>query len=151
MKPMWKCLLVIIAFGLTEVTTESAQWRLGRGKGGWGPESAYGRMFDVKTVQTLTGEIVKIERITPKKGMQQGVHLQLKTDTETLSVHLGPAWYIDNQELQLVKGEKIEVKGSRVSIEEKSTIIAAEVRRGDDVLKLRDETGRPFWAAWRRK
>jgi len=27
--------------------------------------------------------------------MGRGVHLMLKTDKETISVHLGPVWYID--------------------------------------------------------
>lgn len=29
--------------------------------------------------------------------------------------------------------------------------IAAEVKKGDEVLKLRDENGMPYWAGWRKK
>jgi hypothetical protein len=83
--------------------------------------------------------------------MSSGVHLTLKTEKETLPVHLGPSWYIENQDLQIEPGDKIEVKGSRIAFEGKPAIVAAEVRRGDDLLKLRDDAGVPFWAGWRRR
>lgn len=47
--------------------------------------------------------------------------------------------------------DKIEVKGSRVTIDDKPALIAAELKKGDEVLKLRDETGVPAWAGWRRR
>jgi hypothetical protein len=31
------------------------------GGGGWGPGSQYGRMYDPKTVETVAGEITKVE------------------------------------------------------------------------------------------
>ena len=62
-----------------------------RGSGGWGPGSPYNRMYDPKSLETVSGEVVNVDRIIPNKGMSNGVHLTLKTDKETLSVHLGPA------------------------------------------------------------
>jgi len=122
-----------------------------RGGGGWGPGAGYGRMYDPKTVETLKGEVVGVEQFTPQKGMSPGVHLQLQTDKEKISVHLGPAWYIDRQEVELAKGDRIEVKGSRVSFEGKPAVIAAEVRKGDETLTLRDSSGFPVWSGWRRR
>jgi hypothetical protein len=75
----------------------------------------------------------------------------LKTDKETLSVHLGPVWYLENQDIKIEAKDKIEVKGSKITFEGKPAIIAAEVRKGDDVLKLRDEAGFPSWSGWRRR
>ena len=75
-----------------------AQGMKWRGSGGWGPGSAYGRMYDPKTVETVTGEVVKVDRITPMRGMSGGVHLVVKTDKGDVSVHLGPQWYLENQE-----------------------------------------------------
>jgi hypothetical protein len=48
------------------------------------------------------------------------------------------------------KGDKIEVKGSRVMFAGKQAIIAAEVKKGGSVLVLRDSAGVPAWAGWRR-
>jgi hypothetical protein len=75
----------------------------------------------------------------------------LKTEKETVPVHLGPAWYVENQDSTIEPGDKIGVKGSRITFQEKSAIIAAELRKGEEVLKLRDEAGIPMWAGWRRR
>jgi hypothetical protein len=123
------------------------QWR---GSGGWGGGSRYNMMYNANTVETIKGEIVKIERIMPMRGMSHGVHLMVKTAKETLDVHLGPAWYIENQDVKLTVGDKIEIKGSRITLQGKPVIIAAEVKKGDVTLKLRDERGFPMWAGWRR-
>jgi hypothetical protein len=82
--------------------------------------------------------------------MYSGIHLMLKTEKETIAVHLGPEWYIERQDVKLEKGDKIEVKGSRITFDGKPAIIAAECKKGDSVLILRDSTGVPAWAGWRR-
>lgn len=47
-------------------------------------------------------------------------------------------------------GDVIEVKGSRVTVAGKQVVIAAEVKKGDALLKLRDDSGVPVWSGWRR-
>lgn len=42
----------------------------------------------------------------------------------------------------------MEVTGSRVTFDGKPAIIAAEVKKGGETLKLRDEKGRPVWSGW---
>ena len=120
-----------------------------RGGGGWGMHGPYGRMYDPKTVETIKGEIVAVETFTPMQGMRGGVHLKLKTDKEVISVHLGPSWYIENQDTKLEVKNTIEVKGSRIVIAGKPAIVAAEIKKGDETLKLRDDAGIPYWAGWR--
>jgi hypothetical protein len=122
-----------------------------QGRGGWGPNGPYGRLYDPKTVETVRGRIVAVERVFPMRGMSAGVHVRLRTTAGVLDIHLGPAWFIDNQEITLKNGEDIEVRGSRVVVAGGPAIIAAEVTRGDDVLHLRDELGFPAWSGWRRR
>ena len=122
----------------------------GRGSGGWGMGSAYQMMYNPDTCDSVSGEVISVTKMTPSKGMGSGVHLQLKTDKGTVSVHLGPAWYIDRLDAQIGKGDTIEVKGSRVTVGGKPVIIAAEVKKGDATLKLRDDSGIPVWAGWRK-
>jgi hypothetical protein len=121
-----------------------------RGSGGWGPGSQHGRLYDPKTVETVSGEVVKVERITPMHGMSGGMYLTVKTDKEEVPVHLGPLWYLENQDVKIAPKDKVEIKGSRVTVQEKPAIIAAEVKKGDQTLKLRDEAGVPVWSGWRR-
>ena len=122
-----------------------------RGSGGWGPGGPYNRMYDSKAVETISGEVTSIDRITPNRGMAAGIHMNVKTDKETISVHLGPSWYLENQDVKIEPKDKVEVKGARTTFAGKPAIIAAEVKKGDEVLKLRDDTGFPVWAGWRRR
>jgi hypothetical protein len=140
--------IIVLAFATESFAQRGMKWR---GSGGWGAGSPYGRMYDPKTVETVVGGIVRLEKIIPQKGMGYGVHLILKTDKETLSVHLGPVWYIENQEIKLEPKDRIEVKGSRITFEGKPAIIAAEIKKGDEVLELRNESGVPVWSGWRRR
>ena len=48
------------------------------------------RMYNPAAVETISGTVESVDKITPMKGMMYGVHLSLKTDKETISVHLGP-------------------------------------------------------------
>jgi hypothetical protein len=48
-------------------------------------------------------------------------------------------------------GDKVGIKGSRVTFQGKPVIIAAEVKNGDEVLQLRDGNGFLVWAGWRRR
>ena len=112
-----------------------------RGSGGWGPGSQYCGMYDLKTVETISGEVVSVEKFIPRKGMFYGFHLMVKTDKETISVHLGPGWYIENRDITIEPNDKVEIKGSRITFNGKPAIIAAEVKKGNEILALRDERG----------
>lgn len=127
---------------------EMIMWK---GSGGWGMGGPYCKMYNPKTVETLTGEVVSVDKISPMKGMSYGVQLIIKTKKETVSVHLGPTWYIENQDVKIEPKDKVEVKGSRITFEGKPAIIAAEVKKGDEVLRLRDENGFPVWSGWRKR
>lgn len=147
--------LVLAALAMLVFAASSyAQPRQGgmwRGSGGWGPGSQYNRMYDPKAVETISGEITTVDRITPMKGMSGGIHMNVKTDKETISVQLGPSWYLENQDVKLEAKDKVEVKGARATFAGKPSIIAAEVKKGDEVLKLRDDNGYPVWSGWRRR
>jgi hypothetical protein len=108
-------------------------------------------MYDPKAMETISGEVISIDRITPNKGMAAGIHMNVKTDKETISVHLGPSWYLENQDVKIEPKDRVEVKGAKTTFAGKPAIIAAEVKKGDDTLRLRDESGFPVWAAWRRR
>ncbi|OPY75841.1 MAG: hypothetical protein A4E63_00230 [Syntrophorhabdus sp. PtaU1.Bin050] len=138
----------VFIFASESFAQRGMRWK---GSGGWGMESQYGRMYDPETVETIAGEVTDVQRIAPIKGMSYGVHVIVKTDKETLPVHLGPAWYIENQDIKIQPKDKIEVKGSRIAFQGKPAIIAAEVKKGDETLQLRNENGFPAWSGWRRR
>jgi hypothetical protein len=143
---------VMIAASLVLIvsTAYAGPWKGWRGSGGWGVGSQYNRMYNPATVENVSGVVESVDKITPMKGMNSGIHIMLKTDKETISIHVGPEWYIERQDVKLEKGDKIDVKGSRVTFSGKPAIIAAEVKKDDSTLVLRDGSGIPAWAGWRK-
>jgi len=142
--------IVAVSLLLTVSIVFAGPWNGWRGSGGWGMGSQYNRMYNPATVETLSGAVETVDKVMPMKGMHSGVHVVLKTDKETISVQLGPEWYIERLDTKIQKGDTIEIKGSRVTFAGKPAIIAAEVKKGDSTLVLRDSAGIPAWAGWRR-
>ena len=146
-----KIIGVVVALSLILTSSIAfAAWGGWRGSGGWGMGSQYNRMYNPATVETVSGTVETVDKITPMKGMYSGIHIVIKTDKESIDVHLGPEWYIERLDTKIGKGDKVEVKGSRVTLSGKPAIIAAEVKKGDSTLVLRDSAGIPAWAGWRR-
>lgn len=143
--------LLVTLSALLVVSLALAQpWKGWRGSGGWGMGTQYQRMYDPATVETISGAVEAVDKTTPMRGMHYGVHLLVKTAKETISVHLGPGWYLERLDTKIEKGDEIQVKGSRVTMMGNPAIIAAEVKKGDAVLKLRDDNGIPVWSGWKR-
>ena len=117
-------------------------------QGGPGPGggSGYDRMYDPKTVETVSGEVVSVDRIADQ-GMDYGLSLTLKTAQEKILVYLGPGWFIEKQNLTLAPKDQVEITGSQITFQGKPALIATQVKKGDKSLKLRDPAGIPAWAS----
>jgi hypothetical protein len=103
------------------------------------------RDYDPKTVETIEGKVLSIEKTTPANRRGYWVDLILQTEKETIAVHLGPAWYINKQTPRIEANDIIMVTGSRVTMDGNSAITAADIKKGNDVLKLREDNGIPVW------
>ena len=128
MKSITKLIVIVVAVaGLLSASNAAAQ-----------------RNYDSKTVETIQGKVVSVEK-TPSKGGAYGVHLILQAEKETISVHLGPGWYVEKQTPRIEPNDTVIVTGSRVTVGGKTVIIGAQVKKGNEVLNLRDENGIPAW------
>ncbi len=116
------------------------------GSHGWGMGGRYCGMFNNNTIETISGEVISVDRFIPMMGMSEGVRITVKTVKETIPVHLGPEWYIQNQDFKVNKGDVVTVTGSRIIFDGKPAIIAMEVKKGNLMLKLWNERGNPHWS-----
>lgn len=103
-----------------------------------------GPPFDPKTVITLTGEVLELKRMEHDHGLV-GVHVMLKADPEPLEAHLGPACFVDKLGLQIVKGQSVTVKGSKVKTMRGPALLTQEITLNGKTITLRDAEGRPEW------
>jgi hypothetical protein len=135
--PMWALVLIL---ALTMACGSENQGGLGPGG-----VAGYDRMFDPKTVETVSGEVVSMDKITDQ-GVGYGVSLTLKTGKETILVYLGPGWFLEKQDLTFTPKDQVEITGSQITFQGKPALIAAQVKKGDKSQKLRDPAGIPAWA-----
>ncbi|MEW6657423.1 MAG: DNA-binding protein [Thermodesulfobacteriota bacterium] len=130
----------IILAGLICFLLAGVPWAQAQGDGKGKPE-----LYDLKTVETLQGIVVAAPKPTPKGGMPERAQLTLKTPKETLTVYLGPGWFLEKQGLKIGNLDQVQVTGSRILVQGQPALLAGEVRKGEQVLKLRDEQGQPLW------
>jgi hypothetical protein len=105
--------------------------------------------YDAATEVTLKGEVTDVTTQTGRHGMS-GIHVTLKGDAAPVDVRLGPADYLEQQHFQVIKGDVIEVVGSKVTIAGAEAVLARTVKKGETPVVLRDENGMPKWARTRR-
>jgi hypothetical protein len=61
-------------------------------------------------------------------------------------VVLAPNWFLAKQDWKIAALDPLEVTGSRLNLAGKPAIIAQQVKKGEQIMKFRDESGRPLWA-----
>src|SRR3990172_3967011 len=93
------------------------------------------RNYNPATVETVRGTVTDINT-----AGTWGLHVTLKNEKETISVHLGPEWFV-KEKLSIAKGDSITVIGSRVKQGGVDVIIAKSVQKNGITLVLRDDNG----------
>jgi hypothetical protein len=119
---------------------------------GPGREDPYKKIFDSKTIKTISGQVIKVGQV-PEPGFGMEMQLTVFTDKkEVLAVYLGPAFYIagSEQPKNFKIGDQVTVSGSQATRGGESFMIATTVKRGNEVLRLRDKDGNPEWIGWKK-
>jgi peroxiredoxin Q/BCP len=113
----------------------------------WSAGGTYARLFSTGRQATLTGVVGVVEQFTPLKGMSPAVVLTLQGKSPAPRVVLGPAWYVASQAAKISAGDRIRVTGASVLLDGKPFVLASHLRRGRQVLALRNPSGRFMWTA----
>jgi hypothetical protein len=98
--------------------------------------------YDVNAEVTVRGEVTEIHESRLATD-HPGLHLILKTETETVEVHACPARFLRELEFAIEIGDKLSVIGSRRK--GATVMVAREITKGQLSLILRDKTGAPNW------
>ena len=120
-------------------------------------------LYDTATEVTVSGTVLEFRLIAAERDVQRnqaipwwgvwpsvwtGTHLSLRVDTGTLRVNLAPAPYLESKHFSVANGDELTITGSRVGNE---LLIAKEIRKGGQILRLRDEQGLPLWSGFARR
>lgn len=107
--------------------------------------SSYDRMYDASTVEMVKGSIVKIDSMAPETGMMNIVCVMVKTNGDTMMVHLAPASYLKDKGIMLRTNKQIEATGSRTMHKGETVLIASKIKTNGKEIELRGEDGHPHW------
>ena len=115
--------------------------------------------YDPATEATFVGIVTDINGGPGRLGWLMRAHtfglghkgaadkaLILKTDTETVRIHLGPTAFLSKQEVDIEDGDSLTVTGSRLIVAGASVVLAREIRKGATVWGLRNSAGEPLWS-----
>lgn len=140
----WTVSLIAILVALFSADASAIRRAGGQG---WDANTMYGSLFDPATIEDISGEVLSIEPFTPFRRMGTGYLVMLKTSDSTIPVHVGPAWYVDQQTFQIEPGDTLQITGSRIEYNGSPAIMAMKVTKGDQVLVLRNAQGIPAWSS----
>ncbi len=111
---------------------------------GWHHESAYNRSYDRTQSKAFVGTIKDVDTFKPDGTSSDGVKLTIEdSEGESHELHLGPKDYMDEQGLEMKKGDR--VVGSGHQPDGKDYIIADRLTVNGKQLELRDASGHSTW------
>ena len=111
-----------------------------------------GPLYAPNTETTVKGTVQQVgTAVVPGGGLGQQAQgkysgpilLDLKADSGMFKVVVGPSSFVESKGFKFAQGDQIEVTGSK--FHDENTIIAREIKRGDQVLVLRNTQGIPEW------
>lgn len=100
--------------------------------------------YDTATTVDVTATVTEVREVAKDKAMS-GLHLTLQSGGDALDVYIGPAEFVKVFDFTFVKGDKVQVIGSKVKFEGAIVVLAREATVGKVTLMLRDKTGEPLW------
>jgi hypothetical protein len=150
----WRLSVLIILAAVT-IAVHAQQSMRFRGSDGWGITTTtgarYEQLFDNFNLQTIMAAVVRVDTSTVIRDMGVAVRLIVTPDgsREDIPVHLGPMWFALNQDVNFPRGEKVEIRGHRTSLDGSAFIMPVEIRSRNRVFRFRDDDGNPFWGIHR--
>ena len=128
------------------------------GPGRHGPDSAL--VYDTNSEETFKGIVTEVKMGRSALYWLSQIHtlglghkgeqekqLVMKTDTDTVEIHLGPTAFLTERKMDIGKGDALEVTGSHATIAQAHVVLAREIRKADSTWTLRDATGQPLWGS----
>jgi hypothetical protein len=101
--------------------------------------------YALTSEQTMRGWVVEAKDFQCLVTGTVGSHITVKNETSSIEVHLAPATFMKQYEINIRKGDKVTIVGSKITYEGKSALIAKSVAIGNETYNFRDQSGKPLW------
>ena len=105
--------------------------------------------YDTATTIDIMVVVADVKAVADGNPLN-GAHLivrpeSARANSDTTDVYLAPDEYLKDMGCHFAKGDRIQVKGSKIKFNGGPAVLAREVRINSTTLYLRDERGVPYW------
>ncbi|HDP95240.1 MAG TPA: hypothetical protein ENN40_07765 [Candidatus Aminicenantes bacterium] len=95
---------------------------------------------------TFMGTVQEVVNSKDGKGRYaDGIHLMIAEGEKKHEVHLGPREWLDKQDWKPAKGDVVNVNAYTCTCRGDDALMVKKIQKGDQVLSLRGDDGRPMW------
>jgi hypothetical protein len=135
------CVVFTMAALLSASTLALGQGGMHRGAGGVG----MGR-YDAAAEVTFSGTVDEVRQMPSPRSGPGGLHLIIRGDGVVQEVAVGPVSFVTSSHFNFAKGDRVIVTGAKMKMGGSDVVVAREIKKGDQVLTLRDARGVPLWS-----
>lgn len=104
-------------------------------------------VYNTATVMNVHGTVASVQRV-PAGNPLAGLHLTVNSEAGAFDVYVGPSDFLRFLRVRFLAGDRIEMTGSKVKLENTDVILAREVNDGRAQITLRDANGAAAWQSW---
>jgi hypothetical protein len=106
-------------------------------------DDSYG-IYNPENVVTITGKVLNVIKFD-LKGPKSRLDIKLSSNEKEYLVHTGPVYYMEKLGADFKQGDTISVTGSTVVFNDKTRIIATELKDKAKTFKIRNAKGIALW------
>jgi len=100
--------------------------------------------YDLATEVHFAKATVVDIKLIPENG-KSDQHLIVKVGEQTYEICLCPKSFVDAMGFEVVRGDQLEIIGSKVKTDAGEIVLAREIVKGNNTLVIRDKKGEPAW------
>ncbi|HEV2200804.1 MAG TPA: hypothetical protein VGR73_13370 [Bryobacteraceae bacterium] len=104
-------------------------------------------VYNTATVMNVQGTVASVQRV-PAGNPLAGLHLTVNSEAGAFDVYVGPSDFLRFLRVRFRAGDRVEIIGSKVELENADVILTREVNEGRAQLTLRDANGVAAWESW---
>lgn len=97
--------------------------------------------YDLSLEQSISGVVVSTQTLPGSNELL----VTVSNGENAFEVQVGPAEWMTSKGYRLVPGDRIEIVGSMVLSEGNDTIVARQIWKAGEEMKIRDRTGGALW------
>lgn len=100
---------------------------------------------DASSERTLDGKVVDITEVKFNDGVKPARAIKVSTSGGEETVLLGPAWYMDNQDIGCRTGDPVKIHARRVTISGQPYLLAHSIEHSGKSTVFIDDSDHPVW------